>query len=501
MKTHAPQCKITLVKAQKRTEIVPGLPIAQDRYQGLEAIDLTPFLLTEGASLNIAKSVREPAGAFSISIPDQPRSAGKTGFVETVYALVEPMDYIEIRLAHNPEDYAGKKKLGIVMRGFVSQVSRSESMQGGRPARSVTISGQDMGKIWQIMQIYFINNMVLGEFNLSPLAYFHRWADETQAKHMPASEYVQSVLTGVINPFLKELASLEKPPENMEAISAWTKKCSLTGEISPYTIASFQDVSVYGMMAKLLDVGPFNELYTQDEEEGVYLVARPIPYKNLKDGQYIQPGANAEILAISSADIESLSVSRSDASVANSYWVSSEQWDIPNNVSQKELANQYGEAGDFLLNEYLNTHQKYYGWRKMEVSALLGPPDYLASDGNKQSGQNEQVTALGNFLAEKRHLLAEMNKDAVVFEQGQISMKGNEKLKAGTFLKITRGMGKIEIMECYAHTIAHEFTPLTGLFRTVAQFDRGTGWVVRAKSKTPLYRTEVDMGGALGKGK
>jgi hypothetical protein len=492
MKILHPQCKVTLVKAQRRSETVPGYTAA-DRYRELETIDLTPFLMTEGASLTVSKSVREPAGGFSLSVPDRPH-AFKT-VVETLYALVEPMDYIEIRLAHEPV----KGKLPIVMRGFVSQVARNEDLSSGKPQRSVTISGQDMGKIWQIIQIYYISNTVIGQFVISSLQYFMKYAVEHEAKIAPADIYVKSALTHIINPFLKKLAAIAAPksPEALQIVNAWTPLVSVVGCVNPYTVASFQDVSLYQMMAKLLDVGPFNELYTEDREEGVFMVARPIPYKRLADNQYIQAGATTDSLDIHSEDIQSLQTARSDASVANSYWVSSQQWDMPSNLTQKEYANQFGEKGDFLLLDYLNTNETYYGYRKMEVSALLGPPDYLGSDATKAADKPDQDSKLGKFLADKRHILAELNKDAVVYESGQVTLKGNEKIKAGMYLNIRRGVAPDPVMEVYAHTVTHEFTPLTGLFRTVAQFDRGTGWAVRAKNPTPLYRSEIDAGGVI----
>lgn len=493
MKTLHPQCKVTLVKAQRRKETAPGYTAA-GRYRELETIDLTPFLMTEGASLTVSKSVREPAGAFSLAIPDQPHK--KT--VETLYALVEPMDYIEIRLAHEPVKQG--EKLPIVMRGFVSQIARAEDLSSGRPQRSVTISGQDMGKIWQIIQIYYISNTVVGQYVISALQYFMKYATEHDAKIAPAEEYIMDAVSQIILPFVAQLAALAPPksPEALQILNNWILETSIEGYVSPQTIASFQDVSLYQMMATLLDVGAFNELYIEDREDGMYLIARPVPFKRLSDNSYIQgDGKTVKTLEISSEDIQTLQTARSDASVANSFWVSSQQWDIPSNLSQKELANQYGDKGDFIMLHYLNNDQTVYGYRKMEVSALLGPPDYLGSDATKAADKADRDSKLGNFLADKRHILAELNKDAVVYESGQIAMKGNEMLKAGMYLTVRRGVATNAVMEVYAYQVTHEFTPLTGLFRTVAQFDRGTGWVVRAKEPTALYRSEIDAGGTI----
>ena len=490
MKTYNPACKITLVKAQKRT-VLADYVSAAGRYAALDNIDLTPFVMADGGVVQTSKSVREPAGGFSLTIPDQPYK--DKGTAETVYALVEPMDYIEIRMARNPGDY-GSGKYGIVMRGLVSQVNRSTAMQGGRPVRAVTIAGQDMGKIWQIIQIYFLNNAVIGQYHLSALAYFNRYAVPGEAKILPAADYINSVLTHVINPFVGDLAALAKPPNGSEVVKSWTPKVSIQGMVSPYQIASFQDVSMYSMMAKLLDVGPFNELFTQDDEAGVNLVARPAPFKNLTSGKFIQDGAAADSAIVPSEDIESISTSRSDASVANFYWVSSGPWFSYSNQTSKEQAN-IGNAADFILSDYVNTKDKYYGFRKMETEVILGPENFTSIDAPKAAELDAQTTILGAWLAARRKVLAEINKDAVVFEFGNIAMKGNEKLKPGSYVTVKQGLSQAATMEVYAHTVSHEFQPYSGNFRTSVAFDRGTGWVMRARQQTPQYRREIDAGG------
>jgi len=162
MKVYEPKIEVMLVKAIKRTEIIPKVPVNAKRYgKSLQSIDLTKYL-SENGGVHTSKSIREPAGAWSVTICDK----AHPDFFETIYALIEPMDLIEIRMAHDPYEYRDVEKqtigIPVVMRGFVSMITRNEIMSGDKPIRTVTISGQDFGKILQIIQIFYLNNSIVG---------------------------------------------------------------------------------------------------------------------------------------------------------------------------------------------------------------------------------------------------------------------------------------------------------------------------------------------------
>jgi hypothetical protein len=144
-----PQISVKLFKTISR-KTIDGKSSVSERYAGkTESIDLEPFM-GDGSVVRTSKSVREPAGGFSITFADKAQNA--VGSLETVYGLVEPMDVVEIRMWGGVG--ARPAKLPIVMRGFVSSVRRTQSMgDDGRPYRSVELSGQDYGKIWQTYQV------------------------------------------------------------------------------------------------------------------------------------------------------------------------------------------------------------------------------------------------------------------------------------------------------------------------------------------------------------
>ena len=93
MKVYHPQIEIKLTKLITRSKRSEGVGLAQSRYQAA-VFDLTKFLC-QTSQVVISKSVREPTGAFSISIPDRPEQK----LSESIYGLIEPMDLVEIRMA------------------------------------------------------------------------------------------------------------------------------------------------------------------------------------------------------------------------------------------------------------------------------------------------------------------------------------------------------------------------------------------------------------------
>lgn len=139
-----PQIRVTLHKTVARQTFDGQAPVSVRYAAPPAAIDLTPFLGENGA-VQTTKSVREAAGAFLVTLTDAPHRLLAGGAFETLYGLIEPMDVIEIRARHAPvgsgEDLTEPP---IVMRGFVSDVHRTEAMAAaGRPQRTVTIAGQD----------------------------------------------------------------------------------------------------------------------------------------------------------------------------------------------------------------------------------------------------------------------------------------------------------------------------------------------------------------------
>lgn len=486
MRLYEPKVEVRLVKAFQRKEIAPDTPIAE-RYGRMKTINLTEWL-GEAGVVRTSKGVREPAGGFSISFADEEGNSG-----ETLYALIEPMDMVEIRFCHDPYEYA-KPDEGyrppIVMRGLVSSVTRSEAMSGGRPQRTVTVTGQDFGKILQIIQIFYLNNSVVGDNILSELAFFQKYAGENSAKVKTAKEFVTDVLEGVINPYLQRFTSLANGESvGAKVINKWSANVTIDGAVSPYSVASFNNTSLHQMLHTLLDVGAFNEMYVEDLQDGVQLTVRPAPFIDV-NGKVIQ-GEFPKYVVIQDTDVVSVSVSRTDAGVANYYWVSNSRWTMMSNEDAKRLAS-VGEAGSFILFDYLNSQSAFYGIRKMEVESTLGPDSYANYEAQTKAQQPVQTNSLGDWLQKRRKLLADINKDNVVFEHGTMRIRGNERVKAGMQVYLLRNESVLSMY--YVTRVDHEFSPYGGFYSTLT-VERGTSFISRSQDEVPVYYSEINARG------
>ena len=462
-----PDVRVTLHKTIKREKIADGAPVSA-RYSGTSrTIDLTPYL-AETSSLRTSKSVNEPAGGFSMTLGDMAHKGGM-GF-ETMYALIEPMDLIEIRMRHG----VGAGLPPIVMRGFVSSVSRSESVSAdGKPARVVNISGQDYGKLWQMLQILFLPGYIVGQDTISSFRLFERFGVGFSTSQ-PGADFLREVVGKIMNPYLKALM-----PEN----STNPKEFGLNRVLTAHGRTSLSgsqntEGTIYNLLRTYLDVGIWNELFIEDEENAVQVVYRPNPYKTVA-GKKIQDDAeDADVIDLPGDDILSMNIERSDSDVANYYWVRGARFELATEVYRKQQAYTGGERSQVDLSTYQNSSAKLYGIRVMEVESMMGGDDVQSfTSGLPDSEQKKRDTSVANWLNNRRELLVEQNKDNVVLERGTIRIRGNEAMKAGRFVNVQRGDFEAEY---YVAEVTHDYIPFQGYFSTL-QVVRGMGFVERSK--------------------
>src|ERR1035437_7882563 len=119
-----PGLQVTLLKNVSRTTLDGATPVAQRFSGAMQSIDLTPYIGAHNG-VRVSKSVREPAGSFSITMTDQLyypgttlTSRGPKSYGDSLYSLIEPMDGIEIRMTGNAYKQAGNgaaSKIPIMM--------------------------------------------------------------------------------------------------------------------------------------------------------------------------------------------------------------------------------------------------------------------------------------------------------------------------------------------------------------------------------------------------
>ena len=487
-----PRISVHLYKTISR-KTVDGQAGVSTRYAGKsEFIDLTPFL-NDRSSVRTTKSVRDPAGAFSITFADKADKsyASAVGFLiggadlESIYGLVEPMDLVEIRM------WSGlgpaSLRYPIVMRGFVSEVQRQQTMgSDGRPQRQVVISGQDYGKIWQMYQVIYLAAYLEGKPLLTSFSLWEMFGLKAQ-NTMPAGEFVRTMIDKVINPHLDGF--MPKNSTMPRQLLTTDKSVLVKHGVVNNSYQAMQG-SVYDILKFHGDVGVWNELYTEDREDGVHVVYRPIPALHLstpdgKDSRKIQDDAPDPIYVdVPAARVQSLSTARGDANVANFFWVDSSRYDLITDM-QRRLASIPANDGRVSLTDYPNAAQKYYGVRPMYASTQQGEDTIKnATTGQGAEDLKSNTDKQESWIDKRRRLMMEMNRDNVIFERGTATIKGGpmradgvETMKAGDYARFR--FGRLEF-EAYVVQIEHNFQPFQG-YTTILTYERGTGFAERAQ--------------------
>lgn len=476
---YQPELQVSLHKTITR-KTTNGKDATSQRFQGAadkRVIDLLPFL-GEAGMVQVSKGLAEPAGGWQVTLADKALQSGST--YETLYGLIEPMDMIEIRMRHGTPLTAGK--VPVVMRGFVTDVRRNEAMgNNGAPQRAVVISGQDYGKVWQIIQINYFAGYLVGQSLISDFKLFEQFGIGYDTTLAP-EKFLEQVVYKVINPYLdKMLPDSSALPRNIQ-VDSWVKG----GTISPGI--QTQEGTIYELLRQYGDVGPWNELFVEDRDDGVYCVYRPNPYMDVTTGEKIQSDApDPTYVDVDHVDIMGISVSRSDANVSNFYWVESPRFNLITD-SYRRQATAAASDPTVVLKDYPNSDAKLYGNRVMRVATQQGGSDMKT---HNTGGRAADVQALeksaAGWIDGRRRVLVESNRDNVVMESGSIRMRGREDVKPGRYLRIKRG--EFEAVY-YVVQVEHEFVPFVGFFSTV-QVSRGTGFVRRITSGGSPYLSEL----------
>lgn len=492
-----PEISVRLFKTISRASVDSKTAVSK-RYAGKdEYIDLTPYL-GEGATVRTTKSIREPAGAFSISFMDKANVSG--GKIESVYGLVEPMDGIEIRMWGG----TGKRpsKLPIVMRGFISSVQRAQAMSGsGKPIRSVMVSGQDYGKIWQMYQVLYFQSYSEGKALLTTYALWELF-DLKAVNTLKSGQLVSDAITKILNPFLDNMLP-----------SSWPKNLSKGADVMPKNIIpditvkrgvvnnSYQNTqgSIYTILSENTDVPTWNEMYIEDREDGVFCVYRPIPALKLTAGvgefiAKIQSDAPDPIYCeIDDGDIQSTNVVRSDANVANFYWVNNTRYDLIDELQRKLQSIPLNDS-KVDLSAYPNSSAKFYGTRPMYASTQMTDDSVTSMLSGQTEGdisRNQSVTI--PWIDQRRRELVEMNQDNVVLENGSARVKGGQMrpngkdlMRAGDYARFITGN---MVWDAYCVNIEHEFIVYSGYTCNI-NFERGEGFATRIAKQSSPYLTE-----------
>lgn len=468
--------------------VVPGY--AQQARDFLP-MDITGFL-GDGCSIQTAKSCREAAGTFSITLVDKPLPNSE-GNPVSLYAMMSPMDVIEIRITTDPT-----KEPRLLMRGYISEVRRDQSMgNDGRPSRMIHVSGHDIGKLMMTQMIHFLpgkdSEYILTGFG--PLMkYFEQFTTNSKRGKVTAQDFVGAFkdLLQMHLDSIHENGALAKDLTVSAVVPA-----AVDGTILTLLLTSTGDVSYYDFMSRYLDVGPFNELFLLDTQDGTKLICKP-NYYDLEGMNAVAANTGYSYPKIKDEDIVALSSSRSDARVANWFWVWPHQTALESEWTALVQAWKNGSVGDIreglkdeeppytIHNE--SSLQKYFGYRKMSTGLMLQPPAYVSTElpdtGTVQA--NEQT--MQEWVKEKTKDLRDDNFRNAVLENSVFRIRGDETLKPGTWID--------HLGLHYVVRVEHEIQPF-GNFVTTLHTERGTSLVRWYMGGELTYQNEHEYKGAI----
>ncbi|NCC29481.1 MAG: hypothetical protein EOM22_15430, partial [Gammaproteobacteria bacterium] len=283
-------------------------------------------LLGDGFNVIVQKSVRSSAGIFTITLPDNPSS--NTG--DTIYAKLAPMDYIELRMAHEPS--LPRENLPLVMRGFVSSIERHNAIgPDGRPNNSVVIKGGDFGKLAEQYIINYIPELLTKQTMLSTYALYFLYGIGQNVMDMPT--FYAELVERILNPYVDSILVLQSGSGTDLGIRVIPDIAQTDGAVFTPGIATYIG-SLWNLMVTHADTA-WHELYFEDREDAPYLVYRPTPLMEFKDSgsgnQLIdwikQPGWVEPWFVFRDHDkLQSMSSYRSDTNVSNVFIPQSPQF-------------------------------------------------------------------------------------------------------------------------------------------------------------------------------
>ncbi|MFM0165771.1 hypothetical protein PQR39_35745 [Paraburkholderia sediminicola] len=479
--------------------------------------DLTPWL-GEGSVVRVQKSVRDSGGAFSIDFVDQVMN----GLQDTLYTLIEPMDMLEIRFAGDAYRYAGVQgqQLPIMMRGFASDIERSQGMGAdGKPRRTIHVTGHDYQKILQIIQIFNMPCTPDVANLISSFPLFSKYGPDLNVQK--TTTFVQAVFDLIVNPYIAGMQ--QAGATSGAALAEVATDIQVPDALVSVQLGAFNNGTVQQLLEEYLDIGPFNEFFIEDRDAGAwgpagpYAVYRPAPFLGAVSRSPLQPiqtsvttgvsadsqlSPTANCVSITTDSIISISARRSDANVANYFWCDAPRFSMNYSDLTKMYATYASQQGavPYYITNYQNVNPALYGMRKMEVATQQGGSTET-NNGNGQPAGDERwsnQSAFVGWIDDRRNLLIALNQDNVIFENGSMHLEGNEQIRAGTYVQVMYGAtpgnpaGSIQSLY-YGHSVTHVYEPFGNYF-TEVDYERGTNFadrITQAQGGVPAYYSEM----------
>lgn len=423
-------------------------------------IDLSRALGDTG-SCTITKSLYAPVGEFTIVLPDKPFNPGP-GDTDSLYGIVSPLDPIEIQMSRALVDGIGNLlpiEWHTVLRGVVRSVGRNEAVGGdGRVQRNVVISGHDCGAFFLMQQIRaFVTYLDTGAAIPPSLAYL------LGSGLPPEPKPIGDVIWDVADFTTKDLmasAGFEWEWVYQNAKGWFVPSAVFSGE-GP----------VWALLHRISDP-PWNELFVREGKDKPELVFRPTPWRTL-DKKWLDGAVPPTFWVIPVANIVALNAHRDDTEVVQYIWPHMQVWGQAQNARP-------------LTAGWPQPSQKYAprniaGTRMQEISSSVGaemPPNNLPEKDQEKADKDH--VDWGIYRAK---WIAEASEEAIRLESGDVTFKGDPRVRVGEYITIPRGDVK---WSAYAVAVRHVYRGFQNYLTTV-QYIRGEQYVERLKANNPWY--------------
>jgi len=262
-----------------------------------------------------------------------------------------------------------------------------------------------------------------------------------------------------------------------------------------------QEGAMWHLMAREQD-SPWNELFFEDRRDGPTLVYRPTPFRKYRPSgdrltwEYLDQfgqAISAEQERVTSDDIVSLDVKRSDHQVQNIFW-------LENPTAQQALVMPHimaeskgGRWQDRIFDTgYEFNDPQVYGERLLHGTFRQWPngTEQHPVGALKEHWRRNSYVHFPEFWEGRLDWMREANRDNSILEDGVATVKGDEKLRVGKYLTISRG--DLE-WEAYMTGVTHTFAPYKA-YTTTVDLSRGTGYWTRILSQWPPYLRERKKG-------
>lgn len=423
------------------------------------AADITDWF-GDACTIRTSKGIFEPYGTWSITFLDKRLGAS------SVYANLSPMDAIEIKVAHD-----GRSAPRTIMRGFVSQVRREESLGGdGKPVRRVTVSGHDVGKLWTTLSLY-LNPLVREKdsvLKLAGLGPISKYLGEA-VKNMPGTELLAR-FTQMMNADLQTIIGGTSLDMTLTAAGEGE------GDVAAGILQSMDDVTYYQFLQHVLDAGALYELWMDDPGEGAVSVRWRDLWSGGQGGSYNED------------QIQTASVSRDDSRVSNWFWYWPRVGSVLDMKDVELQARQVGEGPQSAL-EHHWCAEKFFGFRKLVVQSTMLPPGWATHADEKSKEANvDGRPGFVEWVAKQTEKLKDMNKDNSRLENCTMRVSGDESARPGLWYSFTKAGATFNY---YAVKVGHEINLWGGYFTTIHGM-RGEKW-----SGDGTYLAELNLSGAV----